>query len=206
MNANKTIVLTLTASGSVSDYSDTTALRRSIAASAGVAPSSTVITVAPASVIITATITVPASTADAAKTALSSILGTAAAASAALGIDVESVPTVTISSYAPKAVTDAGASNVEGDSDSSPIGAIIGALGEQNAPRCAHAARTAVRDLAELAPLAPPAHTVGGVAVVALVGAGVYYVKMKAKKPPASAGGGQAQGGVTLSAPDESKI
>ena len=206
MNANKTIVLTLTASGSVSDYSDTTALRRSIAASAGVAPSSTVITVAPASVIITATITVPASTADAAKTALSSILGTAAAASAALGIDVESVPTVTISSSAPKAVTDAGASNVEGDSDSSPIGAIIGALGEQNAPRCAHAARTAVRDLAELAPLAPPAHTVGGVAVVALVGAGVYYVKMRARTPPASAGGGQAQGGVTLSAPDESKI
>jgi len=205
MNANKTIVLTLTASGSVSDYSDTTALRRSIAASAGVAPSSTVITVAPASVIITATITVPASSATRVQTALSSSLGTAAAASAALGITVESDPTVTISSSAPKAVTGAGASNVEGDSDSSPIGAIIGGLGEQNAPPCAHAARTAVRDLAELAPLAPPAHTVGVVAVVALVGVGVYF-KMKAKKPPASAGGGQAQGGVTLSAPDESKI
>jgi hypothetical protein len=50
----------------------------------------------------------------------------------------------------------------------------------------------------------PPAPTVGVVAVVALLGAGVYYVKMKAKKPPASAGGGQAQGGVTLSVPTES--
>jgi len=175
MNANKTIVLTLTASGSVSDYSDTTALRRSIAASAGVAPSSTVITVAPASVIITATITVPASSATRVQTALSSSLGTAAAASAALRITVESDPTVTISSSAPKAVTGAGASNVEGDSDSSPIGAIIGGL-------------------------------VAIVAVGALVGAGVYYVKMRARTPPASAGGGQAQGGVTLSAPDESKI
>jgi hypothetical protein len=50
----------------------------------------------------------------------------------------------------------------------------------------------------------PPAPTVGVVAVVALLGAGVYYVKMKAKKPPASAGGGQAQAGVTLSVPTES--
>ena len=39
--------------------------------------------------------------------------------------------------------------------------------------------------------------------VAALVGVGVYF-KMKAKKPPASAGGSQAQGGVTLSAPAQS--
>jgi hypothetical protein len=39
--------------------------------------------------------------------------------------------------------------------------------------------------------------------VTALVG-GCAYFKMKAKKPPASAGGGQAQGGVTLSAPTQS--
>ena len=56
----------------------------------------------------------------------------------------------------------------------------------------------------------PPPHTVGAVVLVAaLVGVGVF-VKMKAKKPPASAGGGQAPGGVTLTAPaqspDESKI
>jgi hypothetical protein len=142
-------VLTLTASGSVGDYSDTTALRGAIAASARVAPSSTVITVAAASVIITATITVPASSAASVQASLSSSLGTAAAASAALGITVESDPTVTmdptVTISAPKAVTDAGASNVEGDSDSSPIGGIIGGLGEQNAPPCAHAARTAVR-------------------------------------------------------------
>ena len=49
---------------------------------------------------------------------------------------------------------------------------------------------------------APSWHTVGAVAVVAaLVG---VYVKMKAKKPPASAGGGRAQGGVTLSTPSQS--
>ena len=64
-------------------------------------------------------------------------------------------------------------------------------------------AEPAHRDDAARVP--PPAHTVAALAVVALVGVGVYF-KMKAKKPPASAGGGQAQGGVTLSAPDESKI
>ena len=37
----------------------------------------------------------------------------------------------------------------------------------------------------------------------ALVGVGVF-VKMKAKKPPASTGGDQALGGVTLSAPAQS--
>jgi len=169
-------VLTLTASGSVGDYSDTTALRRAIAASAGVAPSSTVITVEAASVIITATITVPASSAASVQASLSSSLGTAAAASTALGITVESDPTVTISttsSLTPTALADAGASNVEDDSGSISMGTIIGGA-------C------------------------GGLAVVAaLVGVGVY-VKMKAKKPPASAGGGQAQGGVTLSAPAQS--
>ena len=50
-------------------------------------------------------------------------------------------------------------------------------------------------------------HTVGAVAIVALVSGGVFFY-MKQKK--ASAGGGQAQGGVTLStpaqSPDESKI
>ena len=93
--ADKTVVLTLTASGSVSDYSDPSSLRRSIITVAGF--SSTVITVAAASVIITATITVPASAATAVQMRLSSSLGTAAAASAALGITVQSAPTVTIS-------------------------------------------------------------------------------------------------------------
>ena len=52
-------------------------------------------------------------------------------------------------------------------------------------------------------------HTVGAMALVALVSGGVFFY-MKQKKTPASAGGGQAQGGVTLSTPaqstDESKI
>ena len=91
----ETVVLTLTASGSVSDYSDTSALQTSIAVNAGVDASSVSISVAAASVIITATIKVPISmTADAVQTTLSSRLGTAAAASTALGITVESAPTV----------------------------------------------------------------------------------------------------------------
>ena len=89
-------MLTLTASGSVSDYSDTSALRDLIAANAGVDAASVSIRVAAASVIITATIVVPASTTPAAvQTSLSSTLGTAAAASAALDIIVLSGPSIT---------------------------------------------------------------------------------------------------------------
>lgn len=88
-------MLTLTASGSVSDYSDTSALQTSIAVNAGVEASSVSISVAAASVIITATIKVPITmTADAVQTTLTSRLGTAAAASTALGITVESAPTI----------------------------------------------------------------------------------------------------------------
>ena len=59
----KTVVLTLTASGSVSDYSDTSSLQQKIATAAGVDDKSLVtISVAAASVIITANIAVPAST------------------------------------------------------------------------------------------------------------------------------------------------
>ena len=50
------------ASGSVSDYSDTSSLQQSVAAAAGVDRSLVTISVAAASVIITATITVAAST------------------------------------------------------------------------------------------------------------------------------------------------
>ena len=89
-------MLTLTASGSVSDYSDTSDLQESIAANAGVDAASVSIHVAAASVIITATIAVPASTTPAAVQAtLFSTLGTAATASAALGIAVESDPSIT---------------------------------------------------------------------------------------------------------------
>ena len=85
------------ASGDVSDYADTSSLRQKIATAAGVDDASLVtISVAAGSVIITATIAVPASTtAEAVQTSLASTLGTAAAASAALGITVESGPSIT---------------------------------------------------------------------------------------------------------------
>ena len=44
----------------------------------------------------------------------------------------------------------------------------------------------------------------GVVALLGTVGAGLYYVKVRAKKPPASTGGGRVQVGVTLSAPAQS--
>ena len=91
------VVLTMTASGSVSDYSDTTSLQSSIAAVVGVNASAVTVTVAAASVLITASIAVPASTTPAAvQTTLSSNLGTAAAASTVLSVTVLSIPTVMI--------------------------------------------------------------------------------------------------------------
>ena len=90
-------MLTLTAGGSVSDYSDTSALQSAIAASAGVDASLVTISVAAGSVLITATIAVPASsTAEAVQTSLAATLGTAATASAALGVTVVSTPTIVV--------------------------------------------------------------------------------------------------------------
>ena len=92
-------MLTLIASGSVSDYtdSDKSSLQQKVANAAGVDKSFVTISVAAASVRITATIGVPASmTADAVRASLSSTLGTAADASAALGITVEEAPTVAL--------------------------------------------------------------------------------------------------------------
>ena len=151
-SATATIVLTLTASGSVSDYSDTkkAALRDLIAASAGVEPSMVSVTITAASVIITATITAPASDAAKVQTSLSTHLGTADAASEALGITVESNPTISTSG--------------KGDSDSSSIGAIIGGAGEQHPCNLAPARTPPVlpqeRSPVHLAPRAAcPAHS-----------------------------------------------
>ena len=97
-------VLTLTASGSVSDYteSDRSSLQQKVAKVAGVDKSLVKIQVTAGSVLITATIAVPASmTADQVKTSLSSSLGTADAASIALGITVEAVPTIIITGPSP---------------------------------------------------------------------------------------------------------
>ena len=90
-------MLTLTASGSVSEYSDDdkSSLQQKVASAAGVDRSLVTISVAAASVRITATIAVPASTtADVLQTLLSFSFGTADAASTALGVAVEEVPTI----------------------------------------------------------------------------------------------------------------
>ena len=94
----------MTASGSVNDFDDTkrTSLKSSIAAVAGVDASAVTVAINPGSVIITATIAVPASiTAEAVQTSLASSLGTADAASIALGITVEAVPTIIITGPSP---------------------------------------------------------------------------------------------------------
>ena len=93
------VVLTLTVSGSVSDFSEngTSILQQKVADAASVDKSFVTISVAAASVLITAAIAVPASTtADAVQTSLSSSLGTSEDASAALGVTVEELPTITV--------------------------------------------------------------------------------------------------------------
>ena len=92
------MVLTLTASGSVGDYSDTSSLRQKVADAAGLDVWFVTIRVVAASVLITATIAVPAATtASAVQSSLFSTLGvTAESASAALDVMVESSPTVAI--------------------------------------------------------------------------------------------------------------
>ena len=93
-----TVVLTLTASGSVSDFSDNdkSSLQQKVADAAGVDKLLVTIRVAAASVLITVNIAVPAfMTAYEVQTSLSSTLGTADAASAVLGLTVEGVPTTT---------------------------------------------------------------------------------------------------------------
>ena len=70
-------------------------MRQGVATAAGVDKSLVTIAVTAGSVLITATIAVPASTtATAVQTSLASTLGTAAAASTALGITIASPPTL----------------------------------------------------------------------------------------------------------------
>ena len=91
-------MLTLSISGSISDFSDNDKLelQQKVAEAAGVDKSLVAIRVAAASMRVTAIIAVPASmTADEVQTSLSSTLGTADAASTALGLTVEEVPTTT---------------------------------------------------------------------------------------------------------------
>ena len=91
------VILTLTASGVVSDYTDTSNLQKKIADAAGVDVAFVSIRVAAASVIITASIRVPSSnTAFVVEEWVSSSFGTAADASALLGITVETTPTINV--------------------------------------------------------------------------------------------------------------
>ena len=117
----ETVVLRLVASGNVDDYPSSlqSELQQKVATAAGVDQSRVTISVEAASVIIIATITVPASTtAIAMKTTLFSSLGTADKASAALGITVESDPTFEI-----KIV-----SSDKGDEDEGIVGLVVGLL------------------------------------------------------------------------------
>ena len=120
-------MLTLIASGSVSDYKDNdkSSWQQKVADAAGVDKSLVVILVAAASVRITVTISMPASmTVDAMQTSLTSTFGTADAASTALGITVESDPTISVESS-----IDPG-SEIEPDSSSqdSVTGIVIAAV------------------------------------------------------------------------------
>ena len=110
------VKLQFTASGSASDYSDTTSLEANIAAVAGVSADRVTVTVEAASVLITATIDVPAGTSSAAvKSSLSAALATPEAASAQLGVTVETTPTV-------------GVVEAKNKSSAAPVGAIVGGV------------------------------------------------------------------------------
>jgi hypothetical protein len=117
----------MTASGSVNDFDETkkTSLRTSIAKVGRVDASAVTVTVAAASVLITATIAVPASTTAAAvQTSLSSTLGTAADASAALGVTVLSVPTIVVAEP-PGSLQDEDSSSLEGASSDTAIAVVL---------------------------------------------------------------------------------
>ena len=133
------VVLTLTVSGSVSDYSDTSNLQNSIAANAGVPAFFVSVSVAAASVIITATITVPWSTTpDAVQTSLSVNLGTAVAASAALGITVQTDPSIVSpgSTMLPVATPGASSSPMPTPLTNLPLGAVCTAASECTSGIC----------------------------------------------------------------------
>ena len=88
------LVVTVTASGSVGDYADTSALRSKFAAAAGVSANLVSIKVSAGSVVITATIARLVSPSPLLDARLRSTLGSAASASAALGITIESDPVI----------------------------------------------------------------------------------------------------------------
>jgi hypothetical protein len=124
------LVLTLVARGNVDDYSSSQKLelRGKVAVAAGVDQSRVTISVKAASVMITASIKVPASTTAAAmQLSLSSSLGTADKASFAFGITVESDPTFLIMSD-DESSDDATSSDDEGATAGAVAGGVLGGL------------------------------------------------------------------------------
>merc|ERR1740130_125049 len=107
--------MTVIAEGAPSDHVDTSGLQSAIASAAGVSVPDVTISVRAASVAITAVLSVPSyMTAAAVSSRLSSSMGTAASASAALGLTVLSEPLIV-------------ASNPQSSSSSSfPIAAAVG--------------------------------------------------------------------------------
>ena len=92
------MTITVIAEGAPNDYVDTSGLQSAVASAAGVSVSDVTISVRAASVAITAVISVPSSmTAAVVSSRLSSSMGTAASASAALGLTVLSEPLIVAS-------------------------------------------------------------------------------------------------------------
>ena len=88
----------------MSDYADTSSIQIKVAELARVDPSAVTINVTAASVLITAIIAVPAATTSTqVQATLSAGLPDAPAASTALGITVESVPTIVVAAPPPSA-------------------------------------------------------------------------------------------------------
>lgn len=129
-----TVVLTMTASGSVSDYSDDdkSSMQQKFANAAGVDKSLvtvavTAVAVTAASVIITVTIAVPATTtASTVQKSLSPNFGTADDASAMLGVTVESAPTMIGTEVKQETSEDPGLS--DGEIAGVAIGAGVGGI------------------------------------------------------------------------------
>jgi hypothetical protein len=92
------VVLTMTASGSLSDYADTSLLQDKFASAAGVDKAFVTIAVEAGSVVITAKITVlaAATSSEAVQASLTSTFGTAASASTALNITIVSDPSIEV--------------------------------------------------------------------------------------------------------------
>jgi len=176
-SASPPVSVQVIVSGDPSDYDATkkAAVECAMARVAEVECGAVTVTVTAASVLLDFIIVT--SNPAATKATVKTALATTAGASTALAVTVERVPTVAVMSGTGGASkTTKPSIAASGDSNSSSIGPIIGGV-------------------------------VGGLLALCCccigIGGGVF-VCMKQKKAAASAGGSQAQGGVTLTAPNQS--